>query len=203
MIRKIQTKEDREKIQRRNIRIISIILGAIMLFSTAGYFISDFSQDAQTNKKVTYNGLEFTQTGYNSWKFTISGYNFETRFTPEETSNVTLKNSRQIQTYSEKPLYFSGEPFLDISQTAIQEISRNLGQFVLRVNMACIEDSCANSTTYPLKTCSDNIIVFKKSLTNYSEISERQNCTIIMYSELAEDEERTADAFIFRTLGVK
>ena len=52
MIKKIVTADERKRKEKRNGIIIAVIIGTIMILSTAGYFVSDFSQ--QKTSKIEY-----------------------------------------------------------------------------------------------------------------------------------------------------
>lgn len=199
MIRKIQTEEEKEKVQRRNRTIISVVLALIMLFSTAGYFAFDFA-DSSGLKEVEQNGVKFKQTDYGSWKFTISSYDFETRYLPQDLSNISISTTKVLSDYNGKVLYFSNEPVIDFSSIAMQEITRLLGNFILRANYACLDNNCTQN--YAIKNCAeDNIIIFKKSISNVSRISEKEKCVVIEYnSNIPREEERIADAFFYKII---
>jgi hypothetical protein len=201
MIRKIQTEEEKERIQKRNRTIISIVLAFIMLFSTAGYFAFDFA-DKTSVKEITYNNIKFKQTTYGTWSFTQSGYNFETRFLPQDLTNISISTTKLLSDYNSKVLYFSGESISDLSTSAMQELTTLMSPFIQRANYACLSDNCTQN--YAIKNCSvDNIIIFKRSLTNTSRISEQEKCLTLEYNyNLAGEEEKVADAFFYKLIGV-
>lgn len=196
MIRKISSKEELEKKRVRNNKILVIVMGLILLLSSAGYFVSDFSTSRPNT--LEYNGIEFKQTDYGTWKFTAYDKEFETIFNPLQTENISISIQKGLQDYNSKVLYYSGQPIEDLSQIATTEIVKNLANFITRVNPACLNENC--SLTYPIKTCSDNILVFTRAANNRSTITSRDNCIFINYTQ--GQEEIVADAFLFKVLGI-
>lgn len=196
MIRRLMTEEERKKKSQRNRTIMSIILAIIMLFSTAGYFVMDFS--SEKTSKVMHNSIEFKQNEYGSWDFSTGGKSFQTLYNPEQTANISANIASTIYTYSGQPLYFSGIPVEDIPAYAMQEIAGNIGSLTARVNYACLDDNC--SRDYAVKNCSnDNVIVFKESEINMTKVTQSEKCVQIEYA--SGEAERASDAFLFRILG--
>lgn len=197
MIRKIMSAEELEKKEHKNKVIMSIVLGVIMLLSTAGYFVMDFS--GQKLSTLSYNNIKFSQNQYGLWDFALNGVAYQTAFNPEETKNISTVVTNNLNTYANQPLYFSGEPIEKISSSGMQEILKNIQSIVSRSNYACLTENC--SQNYALKDCkSDNIIVFKESNNNDTSITQQDNCVIITYTN--SEAQRVADAFVFKILGV-
>ena len=196
-VRKIMTREQIEKRDRKKKVIISVILAVIMLFSSAGYAF--FSNDEATTKteKVTSGGLEFIKTDYGTWQFKVNNYNFETKFTPKDTENISVQISKNLDDYYQKPLYFGVNSKINLASTGNTEILRNIYSFIERSDLSCLDENCTEDK--PIKDCSaDNIIIFKES--NDSRIMTEDNC-IFLYSPLYE-QERIADVFLFKILGL-
>jgi hypothetical protein len=194
-MKKILSKAESERKNRRNQIVIGIILIGLMTLSTAGYAITSNS-DNKDSKPVEYNGVTFTRSS-DYWSFNSNGYDFLTKYNPEETKDIQISNKILLEDYKNKPLYFatlSGVP--DI------EIARNLNERIaLRIQSACIsENNCTQDL--PLKDCSlDNIIVIKEPLTNQSEmIYQDEKCIFIRANEL--NQTKYADAFLFNLLGI-
>ena len=197
MMRKIMSAEELEKKEHKNKVMMSVILGIIMLFSTAGYFVMDFS--GQTSSKVSYNNFKFTQNEYGSWDFTVNSAAYQTLFNPQKTQNITVNSTNHLSDYTNLPLYFSGEPIEAISGSGMQEIIKNIQTIPSRVNYACLIENC--SKEYVLKDCkNDNIIVFQESKNNQTSITQLDKCVTISYAN--QDAERAADAFLFKLLGI-
>jgi len=196
-VRKIMTREQIEKRDRNKKIIISAILVAIMIFSSAGYAF--FSNDSTTTKaeKITYGGTEFIKTDYGAWQFTKNSYQFETKFTPNDTTNISTQISKTLTSYYQKPLYFGVNSKEDISVSEESEIIRNMGNIIERYDRSCLNENCTEDK--PIKDCfSNNVIIFKES--NESVIRTEEGC-IVLYSPLYE-QERVADAFLFHILGI-
>jgi hypothetical protein len=196
MIRKIMSKEEIERKDKRNKTIMGIILAVIMLLSTAGYFVMDFS--SQKANSVKYNNVEFKETdGY--WTFTLNGQSFSTLYNPLDTQNISVSVINTLYSYSNQPLYFSSKPIEEMPSYASQEILRNIGSFTLRNNYACLDENC--SQDYAVKDCSnDNIIVYQESNDNQTKIYQENKCVTIAYAP--GEAERASDAMLFKILGI-
>jgi hypothetical protein len=198
MIRKILSREEQEKRDHKKKVIMSIVLAVIMLLSTAGYFVMDFS--SAKKQTLDFNGIQFKQTDYATWAFDYGGKSYDVLFTPDSVTNISVSITKKINDYSNSVLYISGEPTEAISTSASQEIAKNLVSFISRVNYACLDSSC--NQDYPIKNCSaDNILIFKNSLTNSSTITQNEKCIILSYTPF--EEEKTADALLYGLLGIK
>jgi len=196
-IRKIISEEERERVKKRNIRAMSIILAAIMLFSSLGYFANDLFTTKENS--ITYNGLKFIQTDYGTWTFLAGGKNFETKFNPEQTKTVSVILTKNLQSYYNQPLYFGVDSASEISSLGNAEVARNLQEFVTKSQLSCITANC--SEDYPIKNCSANsVIIFKSSALNITRVSEENNCVVIQYAP--GNEELVADAFLFKIFGI-
>ena len=201
MIRKIETKEEAENRRKRNIRIMSIILGIIMLLSTAGYaFISFDNSSSETKSKLKFGDIEFAKTNAGTWQFSYGGNNYQTIYNPNDVVNVSVKITKTISDYYNKPLYFGIDKREDIANNGEYEIVKNLEKIIIKYQFSCLTKNCYEN--YPIKNCSgDNVIVFKQTEANNSIITENQKCVTISYA--LGDEERASDALIFGLLGIK
>lgn len=184
-MKKIVTPEEKEKKNRRNRTIIGIILAVILILSTAGYAIINMGNSSVQNPAVKYNNYQFTRTS-DVWTTQISGYTFYFHYLPNETLGQT---SKTINDYTKKTLY--------LAQDSIEnyEITRNLGYFIDRAQVACLDsDNCTSDL--PVKNCSDNIIIIKQE--GFNKISEDNNCVYIFENESYKE----IDAFLFKILGI-
>lgn len=197
-VRKIVSPQEKERQNRRRNIIVSVVLGLIMLFSTAGYAFFTSEESKKTVEKDTYNGLELTRTDYGSWKFKTASGEFETKYSPRDTENISVTTAKSLQSYAGSPLYFGIDSKEDISQSGNYEILLNMQAAVPRSNFACLSENC--SEDYPVKNCSDsNILIFRPSMV--SRVYDENGCVVLEFSE--GETEKTADAFLFRILGVK
>lgn len=192
-MKKLLTREEQDKKKKRNQLIVGLILIGLMLFSTAGYALSDREESSLDIKDINYNGIDFIKDSSDYWRFNLNGYDFITQYNPEETRGIKNLNTKLLDGYKGKPLYFSGEAI-----PAFSEIERNLGKFALRTSMACLNENCTQD--YPIKECSeDNIIIIQ--ITDTSEgISQEENCIFINSNEL--NQTKYADAVLFKILGI-
>ena len=79
MLRKIMSQEELDKKAQRNKMIIGIVLAIIMLFSTAGYFVMDFSSSKP--QSIVFNNVKFTE-GSGGWDFNFNNNAYQTLFNP-------------------------------------------------------------------------------------------------------------------------
>lgn len=192
---KIITKAERERKQKRNQLILGIFLIFTMILSTFGYAF--FYNSDSEQQKIEYNKIKFTNSEYGTWLFKVNNLNFETLYNPLEVINISLQLSEQD--YQGQKLYFTSD-LESSSQNAQLEISKNLGYLTTGIDFACLDESC--ELDKPIKNCSDsNIIVFNAD-NNINEpiITQEQNCLIINSSYA--DQEKIADAIVFRVLGI-
>lgn len=201
VIRKLISAEEREAKEQRNKKIIVIILGLIMVISSASYAFMSFEKtDSGTTSvdKKTFGGIDFSKTETGTWKFTIQSYNFETQYNPEETMNVSIILTKTMQSYSGKPLYFGLDKLEDSATYGKAEIAQNLGSFILRYQDSCLTTNCTEN--YPIKNCTDNnVIIFKQA--EKSRINEQNSCVVVEYNN--DEEIMAADALIFKLLGLR
>ena len=188
-MRRLETQGEKEKKEHRLKTVIGVILGLIMLLGTAGYAFMGFGRNSDdSGTKVTYNGLDFYSAG-DYWQLNTGQNVFYFSYLPNETRSVIL--GKTVQDYSGKSLYFIED------SVAAQEISRNLGAFADRMSFACFEGMNCSDDNLPVKNCSSNVIIIRES--NFSAITEEDNCVYIM----SNDSVRDADAFMYRLFGIK
>ncbi len=193
-MRKILSRDEKDKKVRRNQLVIGMILIGVMIFGTLGYAFS--GRENENSEKIEYKGIEFIKTN-DYWNFNLQGYDFITKYNPQETENISFLSYSSMNNYANKPLYLVSE-----FNEPNYEISRNLNPFVLRIQNACIsEDDCIGNL--PIKNCSaDNIIIIKE-INNESpkeEIYQQDSCIFIIAS--LENQTRYVDSFLFKILGI-
>ncbi len=192
-MRKIITQREKDRIRRRNQIIVGSILIFIMFFSALGYSFQGKSSSSEG--EISYNGYKFVKNG-NYWFTTIGDTGFAFSYNPIETQNVLFSAEMpSLDNYYWNPLYI----FSDSKEAEI-EIYSNLGQFVQRVQQACLEsfsndERCKN---LPVKNCENNFIIMRHS--NATKIERDKNC-IFIYSD-EENLTKATDAFLFKVLGV-
>jgi len=99
--------------------------------------------------------------------------------------------TKTIQDYAGETIYFTQ------NAAAEQEITRNLGYFIERMQLACYEgqENCAEDL--PIKNCSYNLISIKQG--DFVNVTEEDNCIFIISNNTI----READAFLYKVLGIK
>ena len=193
MIRKLVSKKDLKKKQRRNQYILASILVFILFGSVFGIIAGSFGKSSST-KKISYNGLDFLQeNGY--YVLTIGDAKFYFLENPHSVANFTKKItvSKTFKDFLLKPLYiYSDNPVISA------EIHRNLNVYVQRIQPACLkEEECLNND-WPIKTCQENFIFIRTSDKN--KIYEKDNCIFIEGRQ--EDLTKLTDGFLFQIIGI-
>jgi len=187
-MRRIETKEDIDKKDRRNKIIIGVILTALMLFSTAGYAFFSGNTNSEETLKVSIDGKDFYYQG-NYWATSIDSKPYYFTYLPNETRSTNIKKS--ISDYSGKTVYFTG------TGLAEEEIARNFGNFAGRIGFACTEnENCTEN--WPIKNCTSNLIIIKEQDAGSKVLQDEDNCVFI----ISNDTVRDADAFVYRVLGI-
>jgi len=200
-MRKIISKEEKDKKTRRNQLLIGGILILIMLFGYGAISLNN-KEDTTEEDRIKYNGIDFIKDNSGYWNFAIQGQQFIIINNPENISKINFLSTLNLNYYSNKPLYFVG----DIGEGS-SEISRNLAnRFVLRIQQACLEEKECKGN-FPIKNCSsDNMIIFKEISNNETEnnvtetMYQEENCVFI-FSKY-ENQSKYADKFLLKLLGI-
>lgn len=197
-MRSIITREEKDRVIKRNAWLVGGILIFLMVLSTLGFaFSNKDSNNSEGNQIVKYNGIKFIQNG-EYWRFNVQGVELFTENNAEEVENISFTNYLTIQNYAGKPLYFVG------NSPAYASLGSNLGNFVLRIGLACLNgENCTGD--FPVKNCSvDNVINIKEVDydSDYVEnIVQDENCVFIQAS--LQNQTKYADALLFELLGMK
>ena len=191
-MRTIISKKDEQKKAKRNQFILSIILIMVMFSSIVGYSLSGLNET--NSKSIVYNGINFVQNN-NLWYANIGDFQFSFFYNPTEVEQINSELNLLNQ-YKNLPLYIYSE-----NSDAEAEIYRNLfysNQVIQRMQYACLEtEECAEEI--PIKNCSDNFIIIKKSEEN--KIIQQENCVFIEGKE--EDLIKLSDSFLFKIMGIQ
>ena len=188
-MRKIMSKHDESRRKKRNQIIIGGVLIFIMFFSALGY--SFFGGEDDIESKTLYNGYEFVNKD-SFWFLTAGGSDFAFKYTPREVEK-SYSELKRLDNYYGKPLYISS-----YNPEADREIYANLGQFVQRVQYACLEEEKCEGDL-PIKSCESNFIIIKEE--NISEIKQMGNCIFIQGSQ--ENIIKVTDEFLFKVIGIE
>jgi hypothetical protein len=197
-MKRIASKKDLEKKQKRNQFIIGGVLIFVMFGSVFGIIANSFGESEEI-KKINYNGFEFVnQNGF--WILELENFLFVFENNPKQIEfNESVNISPEINlanSYSGMPLYVFSE-----NNNAKMEIYRNLdpraNNIVQRMQDACFEEECGEDL--PIKTCEDNFIIIREN--NNSRIIQEDNCVFIEGKK--EDLVKLTDKYLFKMLGVE
>ena len=187
-MRKIETKDNTERKDRRNKIIIGVVLVVLMLFSTAGYAFFSGDKNSGGTAKISIDGRDFYAQG-NFWTTSIDNKPYYFTYLPNETGSISL--NKKMSDYSGKTVYFAK------TGLAEDEIARNLGNFAGRIGFACMEnENCTEN--WPIKNCTSSLIIIKEQDVGSRVLRAEDNCVFI----ISNDTIRDADAFVYRVLGI-
>lgn len=192
-MRKIMSDREKEKRQKKNARIIGILLIIIMFGSVFGIVVNHFTGTGTGGQKEKYNGYEFTEQD-GTWSLEAKGKIFYFSYLPTQTPSVSAL-LKPIENYQNKPLYIISEDY-----PSEVEIYRNFNLIAQRMQTACLSvENCTGD--YPIKTCSDNLIIIEDSSESSPEIIQSDNCVYIRgpKAELL----KLTDEFLFQIIEVK
>lgn len=181
-MRKIVTREEKERAEKKKVRILSFFLLLLMIGSVAGYaFVMDYRND---NPPSSNGNSGSTADG--RWTAQVGGQNLIFSNSPASVSEVDVKMYNTLASYTSQPLYISSE-----NKAVTYEISSTLGLYASRVQESCY-GNCTKDL--PEKNCTENLIVWKDSGEN--KVYQEDSCIFI------EGDIRAADAFLYKILGI-
>ncbi|HLD98094.1 MAG TPA: hypothetical protein VI815_02120 [Candidatus Nanoarchaeia archaeon] len=199
-MRKIFTQEQLDKKKKIKQGVVGIVLIGLMLVSTLAYafFNTGDGGSGGVGEKVKYNGFEFVRAENGYWEFSSDGSTFFTYYNPKETESVNVTSYLSLEEIYNKPLYF-----IVSNPTATNEILQTIGRYSSRYQSVCLEKNGVKigecNADNPIKTCSDNIIIFKEA--NETNVYRDGNCLFI--DAIYSDQTIIADRIIFKTLGIQ
>jgi len=190
-MRRIISKEESERKDRRNRRIVGISLLSIMVLSVFGIVVDSIGKSNNNTNQITYRGTSFFNQ-QNRWFFSKNGANFSIVNSPENLTEISMENINPVESYFDKPLYISsGDKSIE------SEVYSNLGKIAYRIQPGCLnETECEGD--FPIKTCEDNFIIFEES--NETSIKQEQNCVFIRAQK--QDMQKAADSFFLKIAGI-
>jgi hypothetical protein len=188
-MRKIISKHQKQKQERRNQFIVGGVLILVMLASVLGYAFQGENNDA--SNKIKYKDLEF-QKQDNYWYLEDL---FRFSYNPLETENFEFaENINSFENYQNEPLYIYSE-----NKYAEAEIYFNLYNYAQRIQYACLDgEEMQCETSWPMKNCSNNFIIIREG---EFEIKQKENCLFI--SGEKEDLTKISDEVLFKILKIK
>jgi phosphotransferase system HPr-like phosphotransfer protein len=187
-LRKIETKKEQERRQRRNELIVGIFFIVIMILSTIGYSI-----DREKEEKVVFNNIKFIKTAQ-GWK---ADNGLLTRFLPKQVSNISTNILITADYFNGKKIYFSAQSYNELE--AANEILRNIK--IEKWQLACLEgeENKTGCENLPIKNCKENDIIVLREQKNETEektkIYRDERCIFIEAG--SEELIKAADRFIF------
>ncbi|MEM4264066.1 MAG: hypothetical protein QW666_04220 [Candidatus Woesearchaeota archaeon] len=179
-IRKIEGAEKAEQKRKRNMIILSVIMVAILFFSTIGFFAGEGDENSSEFEEG-----KIEQIG-DEWILRYGEQMFRFSNSPESAKNVSIEGDYKLEDYYGKSIYISSD-----NDAAAYEITLNLGRYLERIQPACYGQCEKN---LPEKNCSESMIVFKNAEEN--KIYKNESCIFI------EGNLESADAFLYKLLRI-
>lgn len=189
MLKKIETREERLRREKRRNLFVAIAMIVILMGSAFGIALSSFGTEVQPEVE-NYKGFDLTKIG-NYYILTIQniGFSFliDPRTLPDLDVDVNLQKSL-TEYVSEELFLYSTDP------ASTGEIKRNFGLFTTEMTEICTPEKCDESEI----NCEKNTIVIKESDEN--KIYEDGNCTYVVGDKNALLE--LTDEFILQSIGL-
>ncbi len=189
-MRRIETKEVREKRRKRNIAIMSIFMLVILVSGTVGFAYSFYgagtdSASAGGNKKVKEGEVGYDDS-VGRYFLRFSGRDIYFFNSPDAVKEVPIDAQVVLNDYAGRPLYIDAE-----KDIIADEISSTLGLVSSTARRACYGEC---DKDLPEKDCSSNLIIVKES--EEEKVYQEERCVFI------EGKMRTVDAFLYKVFGV-
>jgi hypothetical protein len=194
-MRKITSKTEQKKKQKRNQLIIGGILVLVMLTSVFGIIVNSFGSQ-ENSKKQKFSEYTFIQNG-GLWQTEFNNVQLAFSYLPNQSleNQIQIENSiKTLESYYAKPLYLYSEDYYSTN-----EIYNTLYPFVSRMQFACISEESCNSPDYPIKNCSENFILIRKSET--PQIIQNQSCVYIQGPQ--QELQKITDEFLYQVFEIK
>ncbi|MDP3881788.1 MAG: hypothetical protein Q8Q31_02825 [Nanoarchaeota archaeon] len=182
-MRSIETSAEKERRQKRKVRIISLILLFIMVVGTIGYAFVLFSEN-NINAGSIPSGNGQLQTESGQWILPFEGQGLLLQTSKESVKDIPVEIFLNVNNYRNPPIYIDS----DNSTVIYQEIAYNLNPFVSKLPIEACYGPCAENL--PEKNCSDYLIVYNRS--NENRVYQQENCIMI------EGDIKGVDAFLYK-----
>lgn len=190
-MRKIQTAEEIEKKKKRNNLILAIIMILLIGISSLGYAVMSREDKTQSTNSAVYGGLQFVKSNTGYWATEINERTLYFNSLPSEIENVSITGNYSFENYYQQPVYIIN------SNPAVGILSYALENIALRVQEACIEGEKCLNAELPVKTCEDNLIVFKNANLNITKVTTNKKCVFIEGNFF-----EGADKLVYRMLNI-
>lgn len=184
-MRRLETKEEQEKGQKRRSRMFGMFMLLIMVLSTVGYAFVTFQENRSSTNSADSQLQE--QDANSRWILDYQGQKLSLSSSKESVKNISVASFLTINNYIGNPVYID----YGNNSAVLYELSLNLGNYADRVIPACYGKCELN---LPEKNCTDYLIVYNQS--NKNRVYQQENCVFI------EGDIRAADAFIYTTFKV-
>ena len=196
-MRRIRSRCDVARSKRNRNILIGVFMILLLVVAPIGYSL--FSRDNGSVDENVANELGvdfFREGGY--WKIVIDESVFGFQYLPSEVDYVSINGTYDFKDYVGEILYFVG------ANEGASEVLNNLGDYVLRYQEACIDNSsCVGDL--PLKDCGSNLIIFEVG-TPQQVPSMEGNDTMVWKNDgciyIVGDSVRGADAFLYKALKI-
>lgn len=189
-MRRLQTQEEIDRKIKRNHIIIGTLMIGILTLSSLGFALISSDRDKKDSLEKNEFGVNFFNDN-GIWVANLNNEFFGFRYLPSKISDVRVNLSVDLKSYSGKPLYFVGT-----SGEGKSEILKNIGRYILRYQDACIDSENCNGN-FPVKDCTNNLIIFKDIKENKTSVYQNESCIYI-----SGDRIKGADAFLYNVLEV-
>jgi hypothetical protein len=189
-IRKIRSEQEIRARQKRIQIIASIVMVSLLIFATAGYFVSELlGINTETSlQQVTYAGKTFFKQ--DDLFYLIENNKQFYFYDLPNVSRGVYDNKSSLQEYSQKPLYIVN------MQPQAYIILLNLEGQYSRWQGACFKEDCQEKL--PIKNCSENLVIFSNVESNISKVEKQENCIFI-----SGNPQVGVDAFLYSLLDIK
>lgn len=191
-MRKIISKAEEKKRERKGRIIISVLLLSIMVLSVFGIIVDSIGKSEKNSGNIIYNGVEFF-SNQERFFFQIKGVDFTILNFPSNLTGIIIPNDlNTIEHYSDAPLYVYSK-----DRNIESQIYYNFNDFSSRIQPGCVEnEECYGD--FPIKTCENNFILVLQG--EEVNITQKENCVFIRAPK--EEMQRALDAFFLKITGV-
>lgn len=196
MVKRLVSKEEYIKKQKKNQRVLGVVLIIIMFGSVFGVIVGSFNpgSNSQQDYTTTYNGLEFTYDGQ-YFRLNLGEVYFYFTEAPSSYNNLdySMDLTKNLASFYGSTLYIDSANYM-----VTNELANNFQGYAQRIQLACLENSTCTDEVLPIKDCSDNLIVVRESSIN--KVYEEDNCIFIEGTNA--DLLKLTDLTILKLLGV-
>jgi hypothetical protein len=193
-MKKLQTKEQRAKKEKKNQIIVGVIMVGLLVLSTAGFALMNTTSGGSTSGDYPtreYNGFEFVRQN-NLWITQVNQKTIAFGNLPDEIEDVEINTQKGLSFFLNKPLYV-------VNGNESTEVIRfnMLPEYVLRVNEACLEGEICENEELPVKSCDNDVIIIFQNENSPTIVYDEGNCIYIEGNK-----EKGADKLLHQLLGI-